>query len=1052
MTATMTIQPNPTAQGRDASPISRLMVLFFSDIVGSTDLKSRLGTVAYTTCLTRHDAIFRAIVTATSASEILKDTGDGFFASFATASDAVRAALRFQHELSVAELPLKTRIGIHVGELAELEKESSGLPKVVGLAADMTARVMQLAAGGQILLTRFAFNEARQFVLAHPSASMSGALPPLTWMAHGQYLFKGSDEPVEVFEVGAQGVAPMTAPHDGADARRCVRPGDEATLGWRPAVGLELPHRPNWIIREKLGEGGFGEVWLAGHAKTHSRRVFKFCFEPERLRGLKRELVLFRLLKDALGERRDIARVIDYQFDQPPYFIESEHVPSGNLVSWAQSLGGIDKVPLEMRIRIVADVADALSAAHGVGVLHKDIKPSNILIASSPDGGIHPVLTDFGIGILTDRSQLEKRDITMAGFTQTVVLGNDSSRTGTRVYAPPESLLDRPFTVQGDVYALGVLLYQMVIGELDHPLAEGWERDISEDLLRADIADCVQGDPRRRLSSAKELSDRLRNLEHRRAEQQRRMEDSRLAARRKKLVRALAIVAIVACGAAGALGLMLRERTARIAIEKQARADAEAATDRVRIERDKAVAVQDFLREMLGSIDPSRANKRDITVREVLDRAAERIDKGMKGQPEVEAVVRATVGATYLLLGLYPPAESQLKRSVELGRSTVGASHPVTRRALNDLAVVYLYTANFAAAEPLFLETLALREKLLGPEHPETADSLFNLALVYGQLGQHDKAVSYGRRALALREKLFGAESVQVAASLQYLGMAENNAGHYADAEPLLLRSLQMRERLLPADHIEIGNSRTNLGLVLLNEGKLGAAEQQLKSALAIFEKALDPDHPNVASVLNNLAVIYLRRKEYDQARQAATRAMEIQEKRLGPAHPDLALSLNALGGIVEGQGDYAGAQSLYDRAMGIAEKALGPDHAYTLMFQLNAALIRKNQGHPEQAIEMLRSVLAGFRKLKMASETTQAEAALVEAMIDNRQYAEVEPLALSLHRETEQLQTEELRTAQGKIAIELLVKLYERWDKPEQAAQYRGELQATSQPTTAPR
>src|SRR5207302_8410032 len=138
--------------------------------------------------------------------------------------------------------------------------------------------------------------------------------------------------------------------------------------------------RPHWVISEKLGEGGFGEVWLAEHARTQSKRVFKFCFDAERLRGMKREVVFFRLLKGTLGERADIARVIDYQFERPPFFIELAYYAAGNLATWAARRGGIEKVALAERLRLMAESAEALAAAHSVGVLHKDVKPSNLLI------------------------------------------------------------------------------------------------------------------------------------------------------------------------------------------------------------------------------------------------------------------------------------------------------------------------------------------------------------------------------------------------------------------------------------------------------------------------------------------------------------------------------------------------------------------------------------------------------------------------------------------------------------------------------------------------
>src|SRR5688572_27855224 len=149
-----------------APPVSRLMVLFFSDNVGSTHLKGRLGTVEYADLLSRHDRIFRDVIASTNGGHVLKDTGDGFIASIATASDAVRAALRFQHRMAREAAPLQARVGLHLGEVAELELETTGLPKLVGLAMDFAARMMGLAWGGQILMTRVTFNDARQFVRA----------------------------------------------------------------------------------------------------------------------------------------------------------------------------------------------------------------------------------------------------------------------------------------------------------------------------------------------------------------------------------------------------------------------------------------------------------------------------------------------------------------------------------------------------------------------------------------------------------------------------------------------------------------------------------------------------------------------------------------------------------------------------------------------------------------------------------------------------------------------------------------------------------------------
>src|SRR5262249_2578931 len=128
-------------------------------------------------------------------------------------------------------------------------------------------------------------------------------------------------------------------------------------------------------------------------------------------RSFKREMTLFRLLREALGDRSDIAKLYDVALDKPPYLLESEYAPGGNLIEWSRRRGGIVTVPLEQRIALLAKVAAAVAAAHSVGVLHKDLKPSNILIRNK-EGPPEPLLADFGIGMLADRSQLEAHAIT----------------------------------------------------------------------------------------------------------------------------------------------------------------------------------------------------------------------------------------------------------------------------------------------------------------------------------------------------------------------------------------------------------------------------------------------------------------------------------------------------------------------------------------------------------------------------------------------------------------------------------------------------------------
>lgn len=492
---------------------SHLLCLVFTDLVDSTGLKARLGDGAAGELIGRHHREVRRLLGDAGGREI-DSTGDGFFLTFDSPSAAVRFALELQ-EIHGArpEMPA-VRVGIHVGEVSERAAPAgSAKPTLVeGLAVDIAARICGLASPGQILMSGPAFNAARQRL------DTDGLQRPIEWRAHGPYLLKGYDEPLQISEAGCEGLSPLAAPGDSEKARRAVAAGDELTLGWRPAIGLEIPGRPRWRLERQLGTGAVGEVWLAAHEKTEARRVYKFCFQADRVRGLKREVTLLRLLKHQLGNRSDIAQLIDWEFEEAPYFLEEQYSEAGDMLEWARSRGGLDAVPLEVRLSIVAQIAEALAAAHGAGVLHRDLKPANVLVSGdSQSSEPHVSLTDFGIGLVVSREALAAPGVTIEGLTETLLASSSTSGAGTRLYVAPELIEGKPATPLSDVYSLGVILYQMVVGDFSRALAPGWEDDVDDPLLRADIADCVDGRPERRLAGPLELAERLRALGARRA-------------------------------------------------------------------------------------------------------------------------------------------------------------------------------------------------------------------------------------------------------------------------------------------------------------------------------------------------------------------------------------------------------------------------------------------------------------------------------------------------------------------------------------------------------
>ena len=317
------------------------------------------------------------------------------------------------------------------------------------------------------------------------------------------------------------------------------------------AAGRPVPGRSQWRLLRRLDVSLSSDVWLAEHSKTHDTRVFKFAADAERLRGLKREVTVARLLRQELGERPDFPRLLEWNFESAPYFLESEHCGL-NLAEWAEAQGGLGSIPLDTRLRLLVDVARAVAAAHRVGVLHKDLKPGNILIADA-DGQPQIVVADFGAAALVTPERLDVLGITKLGFTQT---SENGALTGTVMYLAPELLSGQSPTTASDVYALGVLLFQMVVGDFRRPLAPGWEADIGDPLLIDDIAQAACGDATRRLHMAEALAERLSALDRRRAEAQasaRAEEHADAAQRRRAMTHArrpwLVTAAVVAIAA-----------------------------------------------------------------------------------------------------------------------------------------------------------------------------------------------------------------------------------------------------------------------------------------------------------------------------------------------------------------------------------------------------------------------------------------------------------------------------------------------------------------------
>ncbi|MEY2429169.1 MAG: eukaryotic-like serine/threonine-protein kinase [Verrucomicrobiota bacterium] len=488
-----------------------LVSLLFTDIVGSTKLKQELGDSRAVKLLERHHALVRKVLSQFDGGEEISTAGDSFFLVFTRPSDAVKFSLLLQHQLRCLSErtghEIADRIGLHVGEVIIAEPSGQTQKDLFGIQVDTCSRVSALAQGKQILMTRFAFDSARQ---ALKGEELSG-IGPLVWMNHGRYRLKGVEEPIELCAVGEQNSsAAATRPPSTEKGRRIENVGEEPVLGWRPAIEQQVP-QTRWMLERMLGEGGFGEVWLARHQVLGDRCVFKFCFRADHARSLKREVTLFQVMRERFGAHPRIVSVRDVYFDEPPYYLAMDYCESLDLRAWCEARGGAAQVPIAVRLEIVAQVADALQAAHDAGVIHRDVKPGNILVSgdgSSPSN-VQIKLTDFGIGQVVSDEVLS--GLSRGGFTQTMSSGGGNGLTGTYLYMAPELIAGRAASAASDVYALGVVLYQMLMGDFTAPVTMDWTEEIKETQIRKELARCFSGQPKHRFERIDQLAQNLRD-------------------------------------------------------------------------------------------------------------------------------------------------------------------------------------------------------------------------------------------------------------------------------------------------------------------------------------------------------------------------------------------------------------------------------------------------------------------------------------------------------------------------------------------------------------
>ncbi|NIR73219.1 serine/threonine protein kinase [candidate division KSB1 bacterium] len=666
---------------------------------------------------------------------------------------------------------------------------------------------------------------------------------------------------------------------------------------------VDLPAESDWegkqvgaykIIR-KIGSGGMGAVFLAERTQgDFEQRVALKLIKP----GMDSEDILrrFRSERQILArlQHPNIARLLDggRNDDGRPYFT-LEYVDGEPIDRYCDR----QRLTIEQRLQLFQTVCAAMHYAHRNLVVHRDLKPGNIL--ATADGTVK--LLDFGIAkMLTPENDGHPSPLP--------TLTRAGARVLTPEYAAPEQIRGDPITTAADIYALGVLLYELLTGRSPHQFSTRSPAEVeravlttepkkpstvvtqkqtpaptddlptTEDIcaarrilperlrrrLRGDLDNiclmALREEPERRYSSAEQLLDDIK----------RHLNGLPVAARPDTLrYRATKFVQRHKIGVASALAVVLlivalvAFYTVRLAHER----------DRARLEAQKAEQVADFLQGLFAVADPGQSRGEQITARELLQRGAARIKTELADQPEVQATMMAVIGDVYRSLGLYPEAQRQ------------------------------------------FEQVVRIRERLYGEAHPDVADAYYRLARVHQDDFDHEAAEAAVGRALAIQKQHFPATAPEVVRSLHLLGQTHYLRGHYETADSIYRAILngQIEDGTLPEE--DRAAILRDYATVQHELGRLDETEQGYRAALRLSRRIHGELHPQVATTLHLLGDVLRHKGDLRAAETFYRQALEMREKLFGEVHPDVGETLNHLARLLYTMGDYDRAEPLARRA-----------------------------------------------------------------------------------------------------------------------------------------
>ena len=769
-------------------------------------------------------------------------------------------------------------------------------------------------------------------------------------------------------------------------------------LSGEPIVTIRPPPDESWSVGERvgpyrivrrLGYGGMGAVYLAEQEEGVRRQVALKVIH----RGMDTDEILrrFELERQILARLNHpyIARLLEAGAtdDGRPYFA-MDYVDGQPIDDYCESAG----LCVRERLELFRKVCEAVQFSHQNLVVHRDLKPGNILITA--DGT--PRLLDFGIAKLI-------APVASTALALTTLAGQ---RPMTPAYASPELIRQEPAGTMSDVYSLGVMLFRLLTGrhpyklgrrgarEIDRIICEqeprrpstitgvelaGMEvrklkRELAGD-LDAVVLKALRKEPGERYSSVESFSEDVRRfLEG----QPVRARAGTFSYRAGKFVRRhrwpLATAAVFLLVVSGFVVALVRQ------------------VERTRAERNLANMSRDLFVEIVENTDP-RQEEDVLTPESVVKRGVDLFGEPFVDEIEVHAAVFDSLGRVYNHRGFKKSARNLL--------------------------------------EP----ALAIRRDVLGAEHPLVAVSLFNLAQLLGSTGETERAVDLSRQGLAILRRDALSASPVLAQAISSHATQLYHLGDLEGAEPLYRKALEMKIALYGDVHLSVATSWSLLGNLMRRQRRFEQARQCYERSLEIRRELLPPKHPDLARSFSQIGTFLFERGAHEEAEPYQRRAFEIRLEKYGGRHPDVAASQYRLALVLRRLEQYEEAEELFRRSMAARCATSAQDECASVKRSLAKLLV--GRGETEEAEELASQAVAAFEQSgEISWKAADAQGVLAECLAVRGRFEDAEAQMLRVHSYL--LETLGEDTVVTRDARRRLVALYEAWGRPEEAASWR--------------